>query len=125
MGGIVRYRGDANYASANEPGCTAFNATSPTAIVDSPRPHTLHLKKVAERIYKVMYPHMVRYFSRAVHEIYECPVAHALESNLAKSVPYNLPVRCSSLPLQDHGAQIDAAIAITERLQEVDPLAVV
>ena len=68
---------------------------------------------------------MVRYFSRGVHEIYECPVAHALVSDLVKSAPYNLPVRCSSLPLQDHGAQIDAAIAISDRLQEVGTLPLV
>ena len=66
---------------------------------------------------------MVLYFSKGVHEIYECPVVHDFESDLAKSLPYLIPARWSSLPLQDHGAQIDAAIAIRDRLQEVDTLA--
>ena len=68
---------------------------------------------------------MVSYFSRAVHEPYECPVAPAAVSDLAKSIPYLLPVRCSSLPPQDHIANIDAAIAIRDRLEEVYTLALV
>ena len=62
---------------------------------------------------------MVSDFSRAVHEPYECPVAPAAVSDLAKSIPYLLPVRCSSLPPQDQIANIDAAIAIRDRLEEV------
>ena len=68
---------------------------------------------------------MAVYFSLTVHEPYECPVALALESDLAKSIPYLLPVRWSSLPPQDHIANIDAAIAIRDRLEEVYTLAIV
>ena len=68
---------------------------------------------------------MAAYFSLTVHEPYECPVALALESDLAKYIPYLLPVRWSSLPPQDHIANIDAAIAIRDRFEEVYTLAVV
>ena len=68
---------------------------------------------------------MAAYFSLTVHEPYECPVALALESDLAKSIPHLLPVRWSSLPPQDHIANIDAAIAIRDRFEEVYTLAVV
>ena len=60
-----------------------------------------------------------------MHEPYECPVAPAVVSELAKYIPYLLPVRCSSLPPQDHIANIEAAIAIRDRLEEVYPLALV
>ena len=59
------------------------------------------------------------YFSRAVHEPYECPVGPAIVSDLAKFIPYLLPVRWSAFPPQDHIANIDAAIAIRDRLEEV------
>ena len=65
---------------------------------------------------------MFRYFSRAVHEISECPVILALVSDVAKFIPYMLPVRWSSVPLQDHGAHIDAATAISDRLQEAETM---
>ena len=50
MGGLVRYRGDATYSSANSPGCTTFNATAPTAIVDSPPPTHLPINYTQVRL---------------------------------------------------------------------------
>ena len=61
-------------------------------------------------------------FSRAVHEPYECTIAPAPVGDLFQSIPYYLPVRCSSLPPQDHSAYIDAAIAIRDGLEEVDAM---
>ena len=61
-------------------------------------------------------------FSRAVHEPYECTIAPAPVGDLFQSIPYYLPVRCSSLPPQDRSAYIDAAIAIRDGLEEVDAM---
>ena len=62
---------------------------------------------------------MSSYFRRFPHEIDEGPVRNVIESELVKSILYFLPVRWSSLPPQDHGTNIDAAIAIGDSLEEV------
>ena len=62
---------------------------------------------------------MLSYFSRHVHEPYECPVAPAFQRDFAKSIPYRLPIHLISIPPHDHIANIDAAIAIRDRLEEV------
>ena len=68
---------------------------------------------------------MVVYFSLAGFEPYECPVGPVLGSEAAKCMPYLFPVHFSSPPPQDHSANIDAAIAIRDRLEEVYTLALV
>ena len=50
---------------------------------------------------------------------------HASATDLEQSISYFLPVRFASLPAQDHGAQIDAAIATPDRRQEADTLVTV
>ena len=68
---------------------------------------------------------MAIYFPVVIHEPYKCTVFHASATDLEKSISSFLPVRGASLPAQDHGAQIDAAIAIRDRRQEADTLVLV
>ena len=82
----------------------------------------MQLTKPAEVSVKVIQPHMALYFPVEKHEIFKCTVVHASATDLEKSIPYSLPVRGASLPAQDHGAQIDAAIATRDRRQEADTL---
>mgnify|MGYP006250687441 CR=1 FL=1 len=82
----------------------------------------MQLTKPAEVLVKAIHPHMVVYFPVVIHEPYKCTVVHASATDLEKSISYFLPVRFASLPAQDHGAQIDAAIAIRDRRQEADTL---
>ena len=82
----------------------------------------MQLTKPAELLVKVIHPHMLGYFPVVIHEPYKCTVVQAFATDLEKFISYCLPVLFASLPAQNHGAQIDAAIAIRDRRQEADTL---